>query len=234
MIKKTDKGTVQIDVSGAGKWCKSQIIKTPKIFGLMKTWWRSFESKFTPYVPDKPDLNNIKWPRMNSPKKEYAWGGERPNKKEILRKYIKWKNSPVPKDEFDSSLNMNSEFLLNLEPELRKEYMSELIKKRNIAHEVDLESSRTKSIISGAARSYGGIRAEGGATGHGLYISANEAGHGLYIKGEHRDTHFRTEHFSKGTNDLAAKALAEKIMEVKKPTTDDIKSILDKWKPLFE
>lgn len=49
-----------------------------------------------------------------------------------------WRRAWIRKDEFDPSLNMDSRVLVAMNEKDRKKYISDLVRRRNIAHERDL------------------------------------------------------------------------------------------------
>ncbi len=49
-----------------------------------------------------------------------------------------WNRAWIRKDEFDQSLNMDARVLVDMSEEDRKKYISDLVRRRNIAHERDL------------------------------------------------------------------------------------------------
>lgn len=51
----------------------------------------------------------------------------------------RWNKNYIPKDEFDKSLDLNSEIMLYMNKKEREEYIINLIRRRNIAHERGLD-----------------------------------------------------------------------------------------------
>lgn len=51
-----------------------------------------------------------------------------------------WFNFIIKENEFDKSLNLNGFKMVNMSREDRKKYLENLIKRRNLAHELDLKN----------------------------------------------------------------------------------------------
>jgi len=131
MIKKTDKGNViQIDVSGIIKWCKTKISKLVNKYH--EKIHESYKKEKLGYNPSPRFSVNRPTPPPPPPP---SWFENRISRRNKYEKYNAWKNSPIPKNEFDHSLSLNDEFYSD--PDLRDDYMYTLMKKRNAAREKD-------------------------------------------------------------------------------------------------